>query len=201
MSAQDRRSAQFCGFGTCLSRGGASGGRLHWSAVNGHADIARVLVEKGANIEAENDRGCTPLFLAAQNGQESVCDLLMENYANLDPQTSAMTPPDVARSNGFEELAMKMLVVGNDPHYHGHHSEAELKAMMDGAAASIEANAKAKAQAEAEAKGEFERPADDPPPIANKPAAPLEGVDKGASGWFSSLLGGGQAENDDEEDL
>jgi ankyrin repeat protein len=38
---------------------------LRWSAQNGHLDVVRCLVEKGANVRADNDYA---LRLSAQNG-------------------------------------------------------------------------------------------------------------------------------------
>ena len=97
---------------------------LHWAAVNGHMEIAQLLLNAGANVEAVNDRTCslssttglrsirhpltaglrchmsrrrlidrgactaggaTPLFLAAQNGQLAVAELLVDQgRADLD---------------------------------------------------------------------------------------------------------------------
>jgi len=39
---------------------------LHWAVINGHLDIVELLVEEGANINAVNWHGDTPLHLAAK---------------------------------------------------------------------------------------------------------------------------------------
>jgi len=53
---------------------------LDTAAFNGHTDVVRLLLEKGANIEAT-----TPLHTAAYNGHIGVVRLLLEKGANLRP--------------------------------------------------------------------------------------------------------------------
>jgi hypothetical protein len=42
---------------------------LHWAAVNGHMEIARLLLNAGANVEAVNDRTCS---LSSTTGLRSI---------------------------------------------------------------------------------------------------------------------------------
>ena len=41
---------------------------VHLAAENGHEDVARILVVKGAQVEVEDRRGQRPLHLAARKG-------------------------------------------------------------------------------------------------------------------------------------
>lgn len=53
---------------------------------NGHVAVVRALLERGANIEAKEGDGSTPLYVAAQNGHVEVVKLLLTKRAN--PETS-----------------------------------------------------------------------------------------------------------------
>jgi uncharacterized protein len=54
---------------------------LHWAAEKNHADIARLLLDAGADIEATTSWGATPLEWAATMGSSSVADLLLSRGA------------------------------------------------------------------------------------------------------------------------
>src|SRR5688572_14526788 len=57
---------------------------LHSAAFNGNLEIVKLLVEKGANIEAELDFwNLTPIFMAIQNNKLNVIIYLIEKNANL----------------------------------------------------------------------------------------------------------------------
>jgi ankyrin repeat protein len=56
-----------------------------WAAKNGHGVVARLLLEKSANVEAmDNLNGLTPLFIAAERGHEAVVGLLFEKGADIE---------------------------------------------------------------------------------------------------------------------
>ncbi|KAJ4307503.1 Ankyrin repeat and FYVE domain-containing protein 1, partial [Fusarium piperis] len=56
----------------------ASDGRtpLHYAALCRHAEVISLLLDKGANIEAQDSDGRTPLQGAAAAGQETIKELL-----------------------------------------------------------------------------------------------------------------------------
>ena len=56
-------------------------GALRWAAAYGHRDVVELLLEKGANIRAEND---SALRRAAVNGYRDVVELLLKRGANPD---------------------------------------------------------------------------------------------------------------------
>ncbi len=55
---------------------------LHWAAAQGHAEIVKLLLDYGANINLRNREGNTPLHLAARNGNLSTVKLLLARGAN-----------------------------------------------------------------------------------------------------------------------
>jgi len=54
---------------------------LHRAAMDGHLEVARVLLEARADITAKNNEGYTPLDLAAHFGHGAVVALLVEAFA------------------------------------------------------------------------------------------------------------------------
>ncbi len=63
---------------------------LHWAAENGNPEIASILLESGADVEAVTRLGAyRPLHLAARRGNASVIQLLLD--ASADPETESAT--------------------------------------------------------------------------------------------------------------
>lgn len=57
---------------------------LHWAARFGHTGIMKLLLKRGAGLDAQDGYGRTPLVCALQAGQRVAVDLLIERGANLD---------------------------------------------------------------------------------------------------------------------
>lgn len=58
---------------------------LHWAAWRGQAEVARLLLEAGADVSARNQNthwGTTPLHAAAHGNQAAVVQLLLANGAD-----------------------------------------------------------------------------------------------------------------------
>ena len=55
---------------------------LHFASKKGHVEVARVLLEHGADVTARNCFNQTPLNLASARGQAAVVNLLIENGAD-----------------------------------------------------------------------------------------------------------------------
>ena len=71
---------------------------LHMAAHNGHVEIARLLLSKGANPKHQkglnkpgfvNEAGWSPLHWAAKNNHADMCELLIEHGASIDAEASA----------------------------------------------------------------------------------------------------------------
>ncbi|RUS90925.1 hypothetical protein EGW08_001322 [Elysia chlorotica] len=57
---------------------------LHLSALNGHKDVAKTLIQHGADIEIRNNRHQTALLLAVSQGHTSLLELLVERGARIN---------------------------------------------------------------------------------------------------------------------
>ncbi|HEV3083499.1 MAG TPA: ankyrin repeat domain-containing protein, partial [Gemmataceae bacterium] len=71
---------------------------LHRAADNGHADLARLLIEKGADANARDKWQETPLHIAAGNGDTNLVSIL-EDAARDKPGHAAR----VATRRGNDE--------------------------------------------------------------------------------------------------
>ena len=62
---------------------------MHCAAHNGHKEIVELLLKKGANVNAVDQNGCTPLHCAAHNGHKEIVELLLDTGANVDAVSQA----------------------------------------------------------------------------------------------------------------
>jgi ankyrin repeat protein len=86
------------------------------AAACGHFEIARILLEAGAQVNAvSKDKGETALHIAVKSGRHDIIDLFLEHRANLELTTmqSAATPLHyAATASGSLALVMKLLKAG-----------------------------------------------------------------------------------------
>ena len=71
--------------------------------------VADWLIQKGADVNAANDNGNTPLMYAAERGYREIIEVLILNGANTALKNNAgKTAYDLARENGFTELSQML---------------------------------------------------------------------------------------------
>lgn len=89
---------------------------LHQAAVGGFVDIAQLLVNKGAALEAQRGTyGLTPLHGAAQSGHLPVVKLLLSKGAQIAAQNyRRWTPLHFAAEQGHEDVLVYLLSQGID---------------------------------------------------------------------------------------
>ena len=76
-------------FMTCVCEQVTSGRTaLHLTASLGFKDVAKVLLQRKALVTVEDAKGCTPLFLAASNGNYEIAKLII---ASPDCDVNAIT--------------------------------------------------------------------------------------------------------------
>jgi ankyrin repeat protein len=86
---------------------------LYIAAKEGHLAVVRLLLAKGASIDAAAEDGCTPLWIAAFYGRAAVVALLLEQGAAVEGKhQDGVTPLAVASQQGHIEVARQLLHKG-----------------------------------------------------------------------------------------
>jgi ankyrin repeat protein len=88
---------------------------LHVASRHGHMDVTRLLLEHGADLEAQDDDKCTPLLLASRREYVEVTRILLTYGADREARDSYVrTPLLLASMCGYVEVAGVLLEHGAD---------------------------------------------------------------------------------------
>ena len=88
---------------------------LHIASKNGRLEIVKLLIEKGAEVNAKTKNGLTALVCAGGTQKHEIIKVLLENKANVDVQnTSKNTALHLAARVGKEETVKLLLAYGAD---------------------------------------------------------------------------------------
>ncbi|MDB6056527.1 MAG: serine/threonine-protein phosphatase 6 regulatory ankyrin repeat subunit A-like isoform [Verrucomicrobiales bacterium] len=95
-----------------IVQGCVSKSPLHQAVAKGDKAKVATLLEQGAKIDSRDSRGCTPLFIAAENGDADSVKELLAHGAN--PNKGALlkhgnTPLHVAAQRGFDKVIELLL--------------------------------------------------------------------------------------------
>lgn len=83
---------------------------LHVAAKNGHLSMLKLLLERGANINIQDESGNTALHYAASNGKKDVVKYLLDQHADVAIiNTKEQKAIDYASIKGFNEIAALLL--------------------------------------------------------------------------------------------
>lgn len=80
----------------------------------GHAAVAKVLLDFGADVDLHNDVYDSPLVVACRGGHEDVVNVLLDNRANVNLQGEQDTPLTAACEVGHEGIVKTLLSKGAD---------------------------------------------------------------------------------------
>ncbi|KAF7586463.1 hypothetical protein BBP40_008823 [Aspergillus hancockii] len=85
---------------------------LRWAAKNGHEELVPLMLDKGANTNAQDADGMNSLHLAASNGREPVVRLLLEREADIIAKTDAALVALWYASMNEREAVVDLLLQG-----------------------------------------------------------------------------------------
>ena len=88
---------------------------LHLASREGHVEVARILVEHGADVTDQDNHGWTPLHRAAETGMVEVAHFLVEHGAEVTAQNKGgLTPLHQASKSGNVDLLRFLIRHGAD---------------------------------------------------------------------------------------
>ncbi|RDW75101.1 hypothetical protein BP6252_06243 [Coleophoma cylindrospora] len=100
---------------------------LHWASHNGHINIVKLLLEKGADVNAADKDSCSPLYWASQDGQIDVVKLLLEKGASINTaEHTGWTPLHRASEDGHVDVVKLLLEMGANINATGMNGKAPL---------------------------------------------------------------------------
>lgn len=89
---------------------------LHFCASWGFTDMARLLIDSGAEVDARDETGRTALHISASSGYDAVTDVLLDAGAEVDAQNNVgSTPLRGAVFMGNMTISKKLIKRGADP--------------------------------------------------------------------------------------
>ena len=107
LKAEADAAAALVAHGAAVRKDGWS--PLHYAATGGSAAIVKLLLSRGAPIEARSPNGSTPLMMAARYGNEEAVDALLAAGADRTARNDlGMDASAFAASAGREKLAARL---------------------------------------------------------------------------------------------
>ncbi|KAL1892390.1 hypothetical protein Sste5346_007128 [Sporothrix stenoceras] len=93
--------------------------------------VVELLLVNGADVEAKDLYGWTPLSLAAAGGYEAVTRLLLDKGADVEANSNIMTPLSLAAAGGYEAVVRLLLDKGADVEAKDHDGQTPLSLAAD----------------------------------------------------------------------
>ena len=107
LKSQPEIAAALVAHGASVQKDGWS--PLHYAATGGNTDIVKLLLSRGAKLEARSPNGSTPLMMAARYANEGAVDALLAAGADRSARNDlGMDAADFAASAGRDRLAARL---------------------------------------------------------------------------------------------
>ncbi|XP_046576707.1 probable protein S-acyltransferase 23 isoform X1 [Haliotis rubra] len=100
---------------------------IHWACVNGHIAVVDILVQSGVLLDIVDNKGCTPLIVAAQYGQTMLSGYLMGKGARLQlVDKDGDSALHWAAFKGHSELMRLLIYSGFNPRQRDNYGQTPL---------------------------------------------------------------------------
>ncbi|PGH09649.1 hypothetical protein AJ79_05614 [Helicocarpus griseus UAMH5409] len=80
------------------------------ASMTGYRQIIKLLVEKGANLEARDTEGKTPLMIAVESGEETTVELLLKHGVDLEAKDAIGNTPLLKAMNQSDSYVKNLLL-------------------------------------------------------------------------------------------
>ena len=91
------------------------GSALHRAALRGHSDIAKLLTDKGANVNLKSESGDTALHYAVRKNHINIVEILLKNGADINIKGfRGLVPLHFAVTFDSVQLSEKLIIQGAD---------------------------------------------------------------------------------------
>lgn len=87
---------------------------LYIACETGNADLAKLLIDRGANVDLTVSWQRTPLYASSKAGHADIVKLLLDRGADPDQVTKSQTPLHVAAENGCLQCVIHLVDAGAD---------------------------------------------------------------------------------------
>ena len=88
---------------------------IHDAAMDGNIEVLKQAIADGADVNAKNDSGLTPLHFAAWGGHKEIAELLIENGADVNAKIDhGWTPLYAATYSGYNQVIELLIAKGAD---------------------------------------------------------------------------------------
>lgn len=87
---------------------------LYIASENGNAEMARLLIDQGADVNLPGKFQRAPIGAATKGGHAEIVKLLLDNGADPDQSVKSQTPLHMAAENGCLECVMHLVDAGAD---------------------------------------------------------------------------------------
>ncbi|VDD91344.1 unnamed protein product [Enterobius vermicularis] len=85
------------------------------ASLNGHTNVVKYLIKKGADINVENSDGWTPLMMASYNGCLAVAKVLVEKHADISKVNKKLeTAVHIAAKSGKISIVRLLIESGGN---------------------------------------------------------------------------------------
>ena len=76
-----------------------------WASQEGHAEVVKLLLDRGAQINIQSNKGLTAMMFSSCHGRIECARLLLERGADMSLKTkTGMTAKDLAKEYGHDDI-------------------------------------------------------------------------------------------------